>query len=203
MILSQNETFISIGIGVEVMSNKVSPTEQICMNAMHELIQDKVIGKISVQDVLDKVGISKATFYRHYADKYDLYEKMVWRDVGYIFSDSCELYQWQDRIHTWLRSTQEDKATYVRMQRADPNGFLSFYSNLIYGLFTKRLRRIDKSMSSPGVELHTRILFMSAGIAALYCDWIKGNCQTSSVSVAEAIIKMITAVAQGTKLSAS
>lgn len=185
------------------MGNKVSPTEQICMNAMHELIQDKVIGKISVQDVLDKAGISKATFYRHYADKYDLYEKMVWRDVGYIFSDSCELYQWQDRIHTWLRTTQVDKTTYVRMQRSDPNGFLSFYSNLIYGLFTKRLRRIDKSMSSPDAQLHARLLFMSAGVAALYCDWIKDNCQMDYVILAVTVIDFITAIARGTKLSAS
>ena len=89
------------------------------------------------------------------------------------------------------------------MQRSDPNGLLSFYSNLIYGLFTKRMQRIDKSMSSPDAQLHARLLFMSAGVAALYCDWIKDNCQMDYAILAATVIDFITAIARGTKLSAS
>jgi AcrR family transcriptional regulator len=49
------------------------PTERVCMDALHHLMQRKMLSHITVQDILDDAGISKATFYRHYKDKDDLF----------------------------------------------------------------------------------------------------------------------------------
>lgn len=42
-------------------------------DAMIELIQEKPFDEITVQEVLDRAGISRTTFYAHYRDKDDLF----------------------------------------------------------------------------------------------------------------------------------
>ena len=42
-------------------------------DALVELIQQKPFDDITVQDVLDRAGVSRSTFYVHYRDKHDLF----------------------------------------------------------------------------------------------------------------------------------
>lgn len=42
-------------------------------DALVELMQEKPFDSISVQDVLDRAGVARSTFYQHYSDKEDLF----------------------------------------------------------------------------------------------------------------------------------
>jgi AcrR family transcriptional regulator len=42
-------------------------------DALVELVQEKPFDSITVQDVLDRAGVSRSTFYAHYRDKDDLF----------------------------------------------------------------------------------------------------------------------------------
>ena len=61
-------------------SNKKSPqflrTHNAITNAMIHLLKDKPFEKITVQDILDETPVTRATFYAHYQDKYEIAEKM-------------------------------------------------------------------------------------------------------------------------------
>lgn len=179
---------------------KVSPTEQICMNAMHELIGVKMINRISVQDIIDMAGISKATFYRHYTDKYDLYEKMLRRDVEHIFTDSCTLREWPVRIRSFAHAIQKEQKFYYRMVRDDPGSFTMFYTNVLYNLMERRLARLHGKPYTMSHSLHLKCMFTSAGTAALLCDWITGGCAASADNIADEICSMIETIAKGTEL---
>lgn len=90
------------------------PTERVCMDALHHLMQRKMLSHITVQDILDDAGISKATFYRHYKDKDDLFGKMVRRDVNFIFSDDCDLDQWGIRVAQFAKALQQEQGMLQR-----------------------------------------------------------------------------------------
>lgn len=47
-------------------------TRKILLDSFYELIQDHDVDDVTVQMILDRSEISRATFYRHYRDKYDL-----------------------------------------------------------------------------------------------------------------------------------
>ncbi|MBQ7860175.1 MAG: TetR/AcrR family transcriptional regulator C-terminal domain-containing protein [Faecalibacterium sp.] len=185
------------------MKKKVSPTEQVCMNAMHELVQTKMISRISVQDVLNATGISKATFYRHYSDKYDLYEKMLQRDVRHIFNDSCDLARWDERICDFLHHIKQEEKLYSHMVRSDPNGFCTFYTNVMSGLFLLRLERLWGKQYHLSQPLQTRCLFMSAGMAAVLADWIASGCDVAPDLLAGQFVAMFSALGQNNELNAS
>jgi AcrR family transcriptional regulator len=51
---------------------RVKRTRQLLQSSLMKLMQEKNIHSITVQDITDRVAINRATFYAHFADKYDL-----------------------------------------------------------------------------------------------------------------------------------
>lgn len=60
--MSQNPSFIR--------------TDKAIMQALIELLKEKPFEKITVQDILDRTPVTRATFYAHYHDKYEIAERM-------------------------------------------------------------------------------------------------------------------------------
>ena len=51
-------------------------TKKAIFQAFSELLKEKELRKITVQEVVDKADISRVTFYKYYLDVYDLYDKI-------------------------------------------------------------------------------------------------------------------------------
>lgn len=151
---------------------RYKPVETVCMDAMHDLMQTKKLDRITVQDILSATGISKATFYRHYKDKNDLFEQMIWRDVNFIFTPECSLDQWRIRVVEFSTRLKQDKIVQYKLARDQETAFKNFYANILYELFLKRLYRIkDKQQVVMTPELKRRLLYMSGGAATLIYEW--------------------------------
>jgi len=67
---------------------RVRRTRKLLMQAMIELTIEQGFAAITVQDIADRAMINRATFYRHYLDKYDLLDKYM--DVVYELTASQE-----------------------------------------------------------------------------------------------------------------
>lgn len=52
-------------------------TDKAIIQAMVSLLKRKSFEKITVQDILDETPVTRATFYAHYHDKYEVVEKML------------------------------------------------------------------------------------------------------------------------------
>lgn len=52
-------------------------TGKAITQALIELLHTKPFEKITVQDILDKTPVTRATFYAHFHDKYEIVEKMM------------------------------------------------------------------------------------------------------------------------------
>lgn len=88
-------------------------TRQLVTSAMLELLSEKRYDEITVQDILDRSGIGRSTFYSHYFDKEDVHASMMEqmlegmtrqlsaRESGQDIVPSLELFQhiYQDRPH--------------------------------------------------------------------------------------------------------
>ena len=51
-------------------------TDKAIMQAFIELLNEKSFEKITVQDILEHTPVTRATFYAHYHDKYEIAERM-------------------------------------------------------------------------------------------------------------------------------
>lgn len=52
-------------------------TDKAIMQAFIELLKEKSFEKITIQDILDKTPVTRATFYAHYHDKFEIAERML------------------------------------------------------------------------------------------------------------------------------
>ena len=52
-------------------------TDKAIMHAFIELLKEKSFEKITVQDILERTPVTRATFYAHYHDKYEIAERML------------------------------------------------------------------------------------------------------------------------------
>ena len=55
---------------------RTKKTKKAIFQAFSELLKEKELRKITVQEVVDKADISRVTFYKYYLDVYDLYDKI-------------------------------------------------------------------------------------------------------------------------------
>ena len=58
------------------MDRRQQKTRSAIFQAFSELLSQKSYSKITVQDILDNTPVSRATFYKHFRDKYEIAEKI-------------------------------------------------------------------------------------------------------------------------------
>ena len=51
-------------------------TRKAICDALMGFLTEKELNKVTVQEISDKADINRATFYKHYLDVYDLYDKL-------------------------------------------------------------------------------------------------------------------------------
>ncbi len=91
-------------------------TRQLVNTAMLELLSEKGYEDITVQDILDRAGIGRSTFYSHYYDKDDVHVSMMEqmiedmnrrlseRQAGQGILPSLELFQHIRRDHKHIQA---------------------------------------------------------------------------------------------------
>ena len=61
-------------------------SEDKLKRAFFALVEEKHYSRITVTELINKAGVSRTTFYRHYRDVYDMYDKIcadIMRDIMY------------------------------------------------------------------------------------------------------------------------
>lgn len=61
----------------EFIDPRVKRSQKLILNSFLSLIAEKGFDAITVQDITNRAEINRATFYRHYEDKYALLEKII------------------------------------------------------------------------------------------------------------------------------
>jgi len=61
----------------EKVDPRVRRTRQMLQQSMHELLHEKDLSDINVQDITARADLNRATFYKHFLDKYDLLNAVI------------------------------------------------------------------------------------------------------------------------------
>lgn len=73
------------------LDKRTLKTRKALSDGLAELLTYKELHKITVQEIADKADVNRVTFYKHYLDVYDLYEKLeneVMVDLGLLMLPS-------------------------------------------------------------------------------------------------------------------
>jgi AcrR family transcriptional regulator len=75
---------------------RIRRTHHFLQEAMIELITEKGFEAITVGDIAERAMINRATFYRHYQDKYDLVAKIFEEAANHLVTDTKPLHKGSD-----------------------------------------------------------------------------------------------------------
>ncbi len=102
---------------------RIRRTHKFLQEAMIELITEKGFEAITVGDIAERAMINRATFYRHYLDKYDLVARIFEDTANYLVAHLNPIYQDPDQKGTenppaiWVQFF-EHVAQHARLYRA-------------------------------------------------------------------------------------
>ena len=88
------------------MAKSTTSRQKACL-ALAELLKTRNIHKITVNEILEKAGISRSQFYRLFKDKYDLLNQTIALQVDMIFSDSANISLVLDNLVALLEVTRD------------------------------------------------------------------------------------------------
>lgn len=82
------------------VDRRIARTQEAIKKAFLELLAEKSMDSITIQDISDRANINRATVYLHYLDKFDLLDKIIEEHIGNM-ANLCEL----ETEMTWKEAT--------------------------------------------------------------------------------------------------
>ena len=95
--------------GEKMIDRRNEKTEQAILSAFFEQIKSKPLNKISVAELCRNANIGRGTFYLHYADVYDLFEKIESK----IFEKLINIFE------SAFPTTNEEKSNFLTINLTD------------------------------------------------------------------------------------
>ncbi len=172
---------------------KKKTTKEILAESFQEIAAVKKANRITVSDIVRNCGMSPATFYRHFQDKYDLIAwiyKQWCEEIFHRFDGSPDR---KEQIYAaWVRLCWEKKE-FLKNLIENTDGYDSFIQRMV----DVDVRLIENDIISPDSrnalteKVHLKIYLYSAGMARLMSDWLRGKTSATPDEITEVFLEMI------------
>lgn len=163
------------------------------LQAIKKLLKKKSIKSISVQDILEEAGVSRATFYKYFWDKYDLanayYSEYVKENIIPHYDGS----NWHELLVETLAFVKENNDYFRPLIDLSEHSFIDFLTefgekgyrqNYLNNTGKKELNDEDRYM----------LEFYNAGCVRVIRCWLRGGCTDPPDYIADLVFRLLPAV---------
>jgi len=163
------------------IDRRVQRTRQALRNALVTLMLEKSYEKITIQEIIDRANVGRATFYNHYQDKDDLLLRgiagIAYRQEEESFLEShsqAAETQPPDTMQTvgmFKHSQQNKRLHQVMFKRSRENPILEKVTNFLHANVEKQLGQLREADHDPPVPVPVLAQFITGGLLALIRWW--------------------------------
>ena len=147
--------------------------KKMLANTLKELMNEKPLTKITVQDLTKKCGISRQTFYNHFHDIYELVEWIYLNEAHITLGENISYENWQDALEA-LFQYMDDNRNFVL------NTYRSVSKENVERLLQREVERfltdlIFNEINVSGAEaeqVQFSIEFYTYALVGVGLDWI-------------------------------
>ena len=164
---------------------RVRKTKKALQNALAEIMAYKELRHITVQELVDKADIHRATFYLHYHDVYDLYEQIengVITELDKIIAtDPTHLY---DGVYKAIIDYVFDNSILFHMLLSEKSN--TNFQNAVCKLIEKNYLNIwlyEENRTVIIDEMRFLTTYHIQGCIAIICTWVNENFSHSKEEV--------------------
>lgn len=157
-------------------------TKQAILDAFNSLLNQNPFEKITVEMIATRSGISKATFYRYFMDKYDVMNYSFKRLVDSLFVHE-ECHSWKDMLYHLAYESKKDA---VRVAKAYSSQGANSYSAYLFEYSYKAVEDVARRCRGYELSSEERVLltiFCFGTVGVIY-QWICGKLDTTAQELA-------------------
>ena len=152
-------------------------TRRAICDAFAELLSEKPLHKITVQEIADKSDVNRVTFYKHYLDVYDLYDKIeeeVLVELGLLILQLDELRS-EEFFSCLIAYIRDNKSIFgMIFSRNGTNDLREKFGKLMEGLFRKLIsEQKDSSFDDERIEYLS--CYRAQGCIAVVEKWVRSG----------------------------
>lgn len=164
-------------------------TKKAIFQAFSELLKEKELRKITVQEIVDKADISRVTFYKYYLDVYDLYDKVeneLLLNMGLITLQLADKPS-EEFFKEIINYIYNNRVTFdMVFSPNSTNKLRDKMSRLIEGTLQK-IYSEKLGISINNEDLGYICCYRSSGFLAVIQKWIQNGCSYSCESIMKQI----------------
>ena len=167
-------------------------TEDILGQSLHELMESKPIGKITVKDIAGNCGMTTMTFYRHFHDKYELASWIQHQSVALGILRLGPDYTWNDFLRDRVSSLVEDRRFYINLYR-DNSGqvrFMERFAQNYFRLLDSRLKEYYH-LESLSEDVSFELQFYLSGCSLFLETWLCSGMKYSQAKLVEHLTRVM------------
>lgn len=149
------------------------PVFRALAEAACQLLQSASIDALSASELVEKAGVSRASFYRHFRDKYDLVNAIHQRALEGTLLKYFEGADFRQAVSaTWELFTQHKRYYRNALTSRDVNSLGNFIFSQTYCFYLRVLDEAGFRMSKEQARILRQYAF---GSVALLSEWVLGD----------------------------
>lgn len=167
---------------------RVRRTQKMLREAFIKLVIAKGFGAINVQMLADEAMINRATFYRHYADKYDLAEK-IYADLAAEYAASIQdvLFEKPEDATRMLFEHVAEYADFYQSMLATMPRFQSWVRQNIEDEFQAMFLKMGLNEAELGMPFDVALRYMANAQIGVVEWWLETEMQTPIGEMAQVL----------------
>lgn len=178
----------------EKMDRRKKYSRMVLKKSLLQLLNEKQFSSVTVKEICEVADINRSTFYAHYADQYDLLEKieaeiiddMITYLNSYNFNEKDELLQMTETIIQYLSTKKEDVQILLNV-RAD-SSFQLKVMDVAQRFITKKYMESNLIKKETSEYLST---FIVSGSVQVMKKWLNDGMEKSPKEMAILINNLI------------
>ena len=161
-------------------------TKRALAASLKNLLLQKPLTKITINDIAEDCGISRMTFYYHFKDIYDLVEWACVEDAARALKGKKTYDTWQEGFLNIFHAVQENKPFIMNVYRCVSRERIEQYLNpLIHSLILGVVEEKAKEMAVSEPDKRFIASFYEHAFVGVVLEWIGGNMKEDPADIVE------------------
>ena len=152
---------------------RIMNAKKILYNSIYKLMQENRIEKITVDMILKESEVSRATFYRHFRDKFDL---INWYHASFVEKELFHSDQsWEQIIYKAAVFMLENKHFYFKAVKFQGQNSLNEFILKYYTSFVEARYKKGSGQTTLSVKEQLAIAYHCSGAVRIFNEWVSGG----------------------------
>lgn len=169
---------------------RIIKTHKALTNSLYILLNNRSFGKITVNDLCEEALTSRATFYAHFNDKYDLLNSWL-ASLSKEFTNSIDIFALTDKeLQIQLNKIiLKDMKVILNLLEDANSEILNVLNNFLYSIIKISLEEKELNIISPN---HTTLInFCSGGMSNIFLQQCKNKNYKDLPMITDYFCKML------------